>query len=221
MVDRRQEDFAIELDHRDANSSSCGTVQELLPFHLPPSTAANNTRLGCYYCNDIVAPKDSLTDRTLDQMCTVTRPGLAPMAAATAVELLASLFNNILMGKNQVLPHSFIFAAPPAPDSAGKSTEPADANGGSVLGSVPHQLRGFLSQFRNMCLVDAAYDKCTGSSETVIRAYEQEWFAMLLKAFNDTKYLGQLTGLDKLFDEGEAALERVDWDEGDGGEDDF
>jgi ubiquitin-like modifier-activating enzyme ATG7 len=133
------------------------------------------------------------------------------------------------MGKNQAL-FTFIvyslsrsiFAAPPALDAAAKSTEPADANGGSVLGSVPHQLRGFLSQFRNMCLVGAAYDKCTGCSETVIRAYEEEGFAMLLKAFNDTKYLEQLTGLDKLFDEGEAALERVDWDEGEeGGEDDF
>jgi len=39
---------------------------------------------------------------------------------------------------------------------------------------------------------------------------------MLLKAFNDQRYLESLTGLDKLFDEGEAALESVDWDEDDG-----
>lgn len=35
---------------------------------------------------------------------------------------------------------------------------------------------------------------------------------MLLKAFNETGYLESLTGLDKLYDEGEAALENVDWE---------
>lgn len=70
-----------------------------------------------------------------------------------------------------------------------------------------------------MPLVGAAYDKCTGCSETVLRAYETEGFEMMIKAFNDAKYLESLTGLDKLFDEGEAALEKVDWDEE--GDDDF
>ncbi|KAF8804022.1 E1-like protein-activating [Phlegmacium glaucopus] len=168
-------------------------------------------KLGCYYCNDIVAPADSLTDRTLDQMCTVTRPGLAPIAGATAVELLASMLQH---------PDGLYAPAPP-PNTSNTNSNSEEEGISSVLGLVPHQLRGFLGQFRTMPLVGAAYDRCTGCSEAVLKAYETQGFSMLLQAFNDTKYLEKLTGLDKLFDEGEAALESVDWDDDEAGDDDF
>jgi len=73
-----------------------------------------------------------------------------------------------------------------------------------------------------MPITGAAYHRCTGCSETILNAYEKDGFEMLLKAFNETGYLESLTGLDKLYDEGEAAFEAMGWDEGEGeGEDDF
>lgn len=57
----------------------------------------------------------------------------------------------------------------PAPTPGKDAQQPQQEEGGSVLGLVPHQLRGFLAQFRNMQIVGAAYDRCTGCSETVRR----------------------------------------------------
>ncbi|KAJ3514137.1 hypothetical protein NLJ89_g2546 [Agrocybe chaxingu] len=149
-------------------------------------------KLGCYYCNDIVAPADSLTDRTLDQMCTVTRPGLAPIAAATAVELLSSLLQH---------PERLFAPAPPPATSSASASNPEEDGTSSVLGLVPHQAARLPRPIPD----DAAGRGCG--------------FEMLVKAFNDAKFLETLTGLDKLFDEGEAALESVEWEEE--GEDDF
>ncbi|RPD60877.1 hypothetical protein L227DRAFT_610957 [Lentinus tigrinus ALCF2SS1-6] len=94
----------------------------LVMRHGARTPGADGKRLGCYYCNDIVAPSDSLTDRTLDQMCTVTRPGLASIAASTAVELLVSLLQ---------YPSGIHAPAPPASttstfqDPSSSSTPPA------------------------------------------------------------------------------------------------
>lgn len=57
---------------------------------------------GCYYCSDIVAPLDSLSNKTLDQMCTVTRPGCAMLASSIAVELLVSYIQEGSLSYNQV-----------------------------------------------------------------------------------------------------------------------
>lgn len=163
-------------------------------------------RLGCYYCNDIVAPMDSLTDRTLDQMCTVTRPGIASIASSTAVELMVSVLQH---PKGSLAPSDIPITASGTQNDA----PPADPSTSSPLGIVPHQIRGFLAQFHNMKISGRAYDRCTGCSDLVVKAYEKDGFEMLVKAFEDAKFLEQITGLDKLYAESEALMDSVDWDE--------
>ncbi|KAG0655939.1 Autophagy protein 7 [Rhodotorula mucilaginosa] len=173
-------------------------------------------QLGCYYCNDVVAPMDSLSDRTLDQMCTVTRPGIASIASSTAVELMVSIL------QHPKGPHAPSII--PGPGTASASREPAEIEeAGSPLGIVPHQIRGFLGNFDALKITGQAYDRCTGCSEAIIGAYRTDPFALVESACDDAKYLERLTGLDKLEEETEKMLAEgvSDWEEDGEGEDDF
>jgi len=148
-------------------------------------------------------------------MCTVTRPGLASIASSTCVELLVSMLQH---------PQGVLAPAPPndprrVPGNAHASANEESEEGSSILGLVPHQIRGYLAQFRNLLVTGQQFDRCTGCSEKVITAYEKEGFPMLLRAFNEESYLEQLTGLDKLYEESEAALAAVEYD-GEGGNSD-
>lgn len=137
--------------------------------------------LGCYFCNDVVAPTDSLTDRTLDQMCTVTRPGVAPMAAALGAELLVSILQH--------------------PD---KHRAGSDAT--TILGELPHQLRGFLSSFQTMKLHAPAYEFCSACSKPVLDAYRDLGWDFVSSALNDSNYIEELSGLAEVQKQAEKAV---------------
>ncbi|TNY24450.1 hypothetical protein DMC30DRAFT_413388 [Rhodotorula diobovata] len=175
------------------------------PILAPSPGSPFRGKLGCYYCNDVVAPQDSLTDRTLDQMCTVTRPGIAAIASATAVELMVSVLQHPLG------PRAPCDVALSSTNAASPSDEPA-----SPLGIVPHQIRGFLARFENLKITGQAYDRCTGCSEAILAAYRSDPFDLVQRACEDAHALERLTGLDKLEEETEALLaEGVEWSEED------
>ncbi len=50
-----------------------------------------HSNIGCYFCNDIVSPVDTSMNRTLDQQCTISRPGISGICSGFASELGISL----------------------------------------------------------------------------------------------------------------------------------
>ncbi|KAJ5121195.1 Molybdenum cofactor biosynthesis MoeB [Penicillium bovifimosum] len=151
--------------------------------------------LGCYFCNDVVAPANSIKDQTLDQQCTVTRPGAAPIASALLVELFVSLLQH-QQG-----------AAAPAPLS--HNTESDD----HPLGVVPHQIRGFLSTFENLSVTGKSYSSCSACSDKVVNAYHEQGWDFVRRALNEQGYVEELSGLKEVHEKAEAALADIEWDE--------
>ncbi|PGH17000.1 ubiquitin-like modifier-activating enzyme ATG7 [Helicocarpus griseus UAMH5409] len=167
------------------------------------NTSSPEKELGCYFCNDVVAPADSIKDQTLDQQCTVTRPGIAAIASALLVELFVS-----------VLQHPKGPAAP--------ASHPQDeSHGDHPLGIIPHQVRGFLSNFSNVVVSGKSYNCCSACSANIINAYKQHGWAFVERAVNEKDYVEELSGLKEVqraAEEASAALdfEESDFEEGDG-----
>lgn len=175
-----------------SSGSSCSSTPAGSAPSAPGSSLFSNIpghKLGCYFCNDVVAPGDSTRDRTLDQQCTVSRPGLAMIAGALAVEMMVSILQHSEGG----------YAV--ASSSDDRMNEPPTS-----LGLVPHQIRGFLSRFDNVLPASLAFDKCTACSPIVLDHYEREGFQFLSKVFNSShSFLEDLTGLTLLHQETQAA----------------
>lgn len=183
--------------------------------HGPTPADGQGETLGCYFCNDVVVAADSMKDQTLDQQCTVTRPGVAAIASALLVELFAS-----------ILQHPQKHHAPaPVPTSTAANPglsydrDPPD----HALGIVPHQIRGFLHTFQNMIIRGQSYPHCSACSKQVIAAYKVGGWAFVKKALEDRNFIAELSGLAEVQRKAEAAAAEVEWseeegDEGDDGE---
>jgi len=166
----------------DAGSGAASAVTSAVK-HAPPSASATGSgsappheqdpRLGCYFCMDVVSPTDSTQNRTLDQQCTVTRPGVAPLSAALAVELVMALLHH---------PQGFNAAAD-GPTLLTASTV-------SPLGVVPHQIRGFLTHMHPLLATVPAFEHCPACGDAVVAAYRQKGFPFLLDVFCDTDTCG-------------------------------
>ena len=172
-------------------------------------------RLGCYFCSDVVAPTDSTRDRALDQQCTVSRPGCAPLAGAIAAELAAA-----------VLAHPLGVEAPPPKTGAQRQGEgEEDSEEDSVpefdlpLGEAAHMVRGRLgAAFAQTAMVAEAFGGCTACSLRAVRAFESRGAGFVLDALRDPGSLEALTGLDELHASAAAMVDSSEEEEEEEGE---
>lgn len=176
-------DSLLVMRHGMKDGIGIETPDNTLTKLMSSNTVAGD-ELGCYYCNDIVAPGDSTKDRTLDQQCTVSRPGMSFMASGLVVELMISVLQHPLEG----MASAYI-------------NQLEDVHFDSPLGLVPHQIRTFLSRYQLMLPTCRAYEKCTACSNVVLDSYKEKGFDFLMKVFNNPSHLEDITGLTKLHQE--------------------
>ncbi|KAL9184909.1 hypothetical protein ACHAXT_002686 [Thalassiosira profunda] len=196
-------------------NAALGLDSWLVLRHGPPSSAlaAGQERLGCYFCSDVVAPENSTRDRTLDQQCTVTRPGLAPIAASMASELAVAMAHH---------PMGHCAPAPVARRNEGSGAyAPADDGAdpsSSALGRLPHQIRGTVVTYTMMTPTVPAFPSCTACADGVVEAYRREGFDFVRKVCcdGDGSYLEEVSGLAGFREEAAKKLDEcLDWDDDD------
>ncbi|KAF2877971.1 autophagy-related protein 7 [Massariosphaeria phaeospora] len=175
--------------------------------HGLKATGEGEEELGCYFCNDVVAPADSIKDATLDQQCTVTRPGVAPLASSLLVELLVS-----------VLQHPSKARAPVDPSKNPKVSSPSSSHASlpapfvHPLGTVPHTIRGYLGTFSNIQVQGQPYDCCSACSDTVLSHYRANPWEFVQRALNERGWVEEMSGLSEVQRKADAAAGELDWD---------
>ena len=109
----------------------------------------------------------------------MTRPGIAAVASG----LLVEIFVNLLQHPLGILAPA---SAPPA--SQGDPSRPR-------LGIVPHQIRGFLSSFKNLAIEGKAYDRCSACSGRILEAYQDDAWAFVKRVLNEKGFVEEVSGL--------------------------
>ena len=129
----------------------------------------------CYFCNDVSAPANSTSFRSLDMQCTVTRPGGSFIASAVAVEAVAAMFTHSSVNPGFSLMETH-----------------------TVLGALPDQVRGYLGSFRLEPAITSPFSRCVCCSDAILAEYRSRGRDFVTAVAGDSKELERLCSLDQL-----------------------
>ena len=188
-------------------NSALGLDSWLVMRHGGGCVEERSRRFGCYFCNDVVAPENSTRNRTLDQQCTVTRPGLASIAGSMAVEIMVSLLHH---------PEGLAAPAPAGIGNFSPTVSGLQDSASSPLGVIPHQVRGSLVSYTMMTPTVPAFRCCTACSAPVVDAYKKDKMDTVLKTCQstDSSFIENLSGLTAFRAEAAEKLDGIDdWED--------
>uniref|UniRef100_A0A182Q8A0 Ubiquitin-like modifier-activating enzyme ATG7 n=1 Tax=Anopheles farauti TaxID=69004 RepID=A0A182Q8A0_9DIPT len=180
-------DSYLVMRHGYKTSGNSGGVKmetETIATYPAGFRRISGSDLGCYFCNDIVAPGNSMKDRTLDQQCTVTRPAVSNMASALAVELMVSLIQHGNAPAYYRIPKSDPLCQEQEPDG--------------LLGIIPHSIRGNIGTLQTMITATERYANCVACSASILNRYACDKDEFIINIINGTESLETVAGLNKI-----------------------
>jgi ubiquitin-like modifier-activating enzyme ATG7 len=83
---------------------------------------------------------------------------------------------------------------------------------------VPHQLRGFLSNFSTLQIVGAPYPHCSACSEPIVSRYTADGWTFVKKALGERGWVEEVSGLAEVQKKAEEMEADVDWEEDEDGD---
>ena len=86
----------------------------------------------------------------------------------------------------------------------------APANSDTVLGTVPHTIRGSLHGFSQVTPIGPAFSQCTGCSDKVLTMLRQEGWEMVTEGDGVSHYLEDVTGLTDLMSDADLMASVID-----------
>ncbi|CXI42985.1 autophagy-related protein 7, putative [Plasmodium berghei] len=153
---------------------------------------------GCYFCNDMNSPTDSMSYRTIDEKCTVTRPGISSISSSIATELLISLTQHPLQfSAPHVENDQYICFDSECDNLKNKNIETSNSFA-SCLGATPHIITFNLSNLSIRKIYSDAFDRCVCCSEPVILKYQENKSEFVKKVISESLVLEDITNMNVL-----------------------